>query len=48
MIIQGEGKVHLVFKPADGGKETSLEVFNFHEETAGGGVALSMYNTKEV
>ena len=48
MVLQGPGKVELVFKPADGGKETHLEVFNFHEETAGGGVALSMYNTKEV
>ena len=48
MVVPGAGKVELVFKPAEGGKETRLEVFNFHEETAGGGVALSMYNTKEV
>ncbi|KAL5813352.1 hypothetical protein ACOSQ3_028302 [Xanthoceras sorbifolium] len=43
-VIQGSGKLTLVFVPDGHDQKTELEVFNF---TGAGGVALSMYNTDE-
>nr|GMD54638.1 isocitrate dehydrogenase [NADP] [Ipomoea batatas] len=43
-VIQGAGKLKLVFVPEGKDEKTELEVFNF---TGAGGVALSMYNTDE-
>ncbi len=43
IIASGKGKLELVFKP-ENGQEIREEVFNF---PTSGGVALSMYNTKE-
>lgn len=43
-VIQGAGKLKLVFVPDGQEDKTELEVYNF---TGAGGVALSMYNTDE-
>ncbi|XP_021681894.2 isocitrate dehydrogenase [NADP] isoform X2 [Hevea brasiliensis] len=43
-IVQGSGKLKLVFVPDGCGEKTEFEVFKF---TGAGGVALSMYNTDE-
>ncbi|KAJ0041834.1 hypothetical protein Pint_17127 [Pistacia integerrima] len=43
-VIQGPGKLKLVFVPEGHDEKTELEVFNF---SGAGGVALSMYNTDE-
>ncbi|KAH9686438.1 isocitrate dehydrogenase (NADP) [Citrus sinensis] len=43
-VIQGPGKLKLVFVPEGKDEKTELEVYNF---TGEGGVALSMYNTDE-
>lgn len=48
MVLNGPGKVELVFSPADGAAPTRLEVYTFQGKSASGGVALSMYNTEEV
>ncbi|KAL1413453.1 Isocitrate dehydrogenase [NADP], mitochondrial precursor (Oxalosuccinate decarboxylase) [Vanrija albida] len=42
-VAPGPGKLQLVYTPADGGKPTSLDVYDFK----GKGVAMSMYNTDE-
>ncbi|KAL2253391.1 isocitrate dehydrogenase [NADP] isoform X1 [Sesamum indicum] len=44
LVIQGPGKLKMVFVPTMAEESTELEVFNF---TGSGGVALSMYNTDE-
>ncbi|KAL8462799.1 hypothetical protein ACS0TY_032909 [Phlomoides rotata] len=44
LVIQGAGKLKMVFVPNSGDESTQLEVYNF---TGSGGVALSMYNTDE-
>ncbi|KAL0310824.1 UNVERIFIED_CONTAM: Isocitrate dehydrogenase [NADP] [Sesamum angustifolium] len=44
IVIQGPGKLKMVFVPTRAEESTELEVFNF---TGSGGVALSMYNTDE-
>ncbi|PIN20045.1 NADP-dependent isocitrate dehydrogenase [Handroanthus impetiginosus] len=44
LVIQGAGKLTMVFEPTAADKRVELEVFNF---TGAGGVALSMYNTDE-
>ncbi|XP_009631360.4 isocitrate dehydrogenase [NADP]-like isoform X1 [Nicotiana tomentosiformis] len=43
-VIQGPGKLKLVFVPEGKDEKTEFEVYNF---TGAGGVALSMYNTDE-
>ena len=43
-MAPGPGKLELVYTPADGGKPTSINVYDFK----GAGVALAMYNTDEV
>ncbi|MCD7453700.1 isocitrate dehydrogenase (NAD(+)) idh1 [Datura stramonium] len=43
-VIQGAGKLKLVFVPEGTAEKTEFEVYNF---TGAGGVALSMYNTDE-
>ncbi|KAK4369741.1 hypothetical protein RND71_009216 [Anisodus tanguticus] len=43
-VIQGAGKLKLVFVPEGTDEKTEFEVYNF---TGAGGVALSMYNTAE-
>uniref|UniRef100_M1B145 Isocitrate dehydrogenase [NADP] n=1 Tax=Solanum tuberosum TaxID=4113 RepID=M1B145_SOLTU len=43
-VIQGAGKLKLVFVPEGTDEKTEFEVYNF---TGAGGVALSMYNTDE-
>ncbi len=43
--MPASGKVELIYKPADGGEAVVYEVHNF---TNGGGVAMGMYNTDEV
>src|SRR6202167_243794 len=43
MKIPGPGKVTLSYQPADGGPVQTLEV---HKFDAGGGVAMSMHNTR--
>ncbi|CAL5321809.1 unnamed protein product [Camellia sinensis] len=43
-VIEGAGKLKMVFVPDGQGEKTELEVFNF---TGAGGVALSMYNSDE-
>lgn len=48
LVIPGPGKVEMIYSPADGSPSTNLEVYNFEGKTASGGVAVSMYNTKEV
>ncbi len=40
MVVPGEGKLTLTFRPADGGEPIELDVYDF----PGGGVALAMYN----
>ncbi|TBU57607.1 isocitrate dehydrogenase NADP-dependent [Dichomitus squalens] len=42
-LAPGPGKLELVYTPADGGKPTSINVYDFK----GAGVALAMYNTDE-
>ncbi|KZT65172.1 isocitrate dehydrogenase [Daedalea quercina L-15889] len=42
-IAPGPGKLQLVYTPADGGKPTVLDVYDFK----GKGVAMSMYNTDD-
>lgn len=44
LVIQGAGKLKMVFEPTTADESIELEVFNF---TGSGGVALSMYNTDE-
>ncbi|KAK1367328.1 Isocitrate dehydrogenase [NADP] [Heracleum sosnowskyi] len=44
LVVQGPGKLKMVFVPDGHSEKTELEVFNF---TGAGGVALSMYNTDE-
>ncbi|EYU33810.1 hypothetical protein ABFS82_08G158600 [Erythranthe guttata] len=44
LVVQGAGKLKMVFVPTRGDETIELEVFNF---TGAGGVALSMYNTDE-
>ncbi|KAL1814177.1 hypothetical protein DCAR_0626592 [Daucus carota subsp. sativus] len=44
LVVQGPGKLKMVFVPDGQSEKTELEVFNF---TGAGGVALSMYNTDE-
>lgn len=43
-VIQGKGKLTMIFIPEGGGEPTEWEVYNFEGE---GGVAMSMYNTDE-
>ena len=43
-LAPGPGKLELVFTPADGGKPTAINVYDFKSA----GVALAMYNTDEV
>ncbi|UXI23347.1 5'-AMP-activated protein kinase subunit gamma-2 [Sarcoptes scabiei] len=47
IVIDEPGTVELVFKPANGSEEQKFPVYTFEEKTSDGGVALSMYNTKE-
>lgn len=47
IVVNGPGTVELVYTPENGPEERHL-VYTFKEKTADGGVALSMYNTKEV
>jgi len=42
-VAPGPGKLQLVYTPADGGKPTAMDVYDFK----GKGVAMSMYNTDE-
>ncbi|KAM5545410.1 hypothetical protein V8D89_001023 [Ganoderma adspersum] len=42
-LAPGPGKLELVFTPADGGKPTAINVYDFKSA----GVALAMYNTDE-
>ncbi|KAH7920426.1 isocitrate dehydrogenase NADP-dependent [Leucogyrophana mollusca] len=42
-VAPGPGKLQLVYTPADGGKTTTMEVYDFK----GKGVAMAMYNTDE-
>lgn len=42
-IIPGPGKLELVYKPEDGSKPTTMEVYDYK----GPGVALAMYNTDD-
>ncbi|TFY74643.1 hypothetical protein EWM64_g9368, partial [Hericium alpestre] len=42
-VAPGPGKLELVYSPADGGKPTIMNVYDFK----GAGVALAMYNTDE-
>ncbi|BBH01395.1 isocitrate dehydrogenase [Prunus dulcis] len=44
-IIEGPGKLKMVFVPDGPNEKTEWEVYNF---TGAGGIALSMYNTDEV
>ncbi|KAL6553304.1 hypothetical protein OROGR_007146 [Orobanche gracilis] len=44
LVVQGAGKLKMLFVPNRAGESIELEVFNF---TGSGGVALSMYNTDE-
>ena len=43
-VVPGAGQLQLVYKPADGGEAVVYDVHNF---TSGGGVAMAMYNTDE-
>lgn len=43
-VVQGAGKLKMIFVPNSGDESTEFEVYNF---TGSGGVALSMYNTDE-
>jgi len=45
LVVPGPGKLEMVYTPKDGGKPTTIEVYNF--EQPDGGVALTMYNTAE-
>ncbi|QRV76676.1 Isocitrate/isopropylmalate dehydrogenase [Ceratobasidium sp. AG-Ba] len=42
-IAPGPGKLELIYTPKDGGKQTTLNVYDFE----GPGIALAMYNTDE-
>ncbi|TFY69601.1 hypothetical protein EVG20_g3091 [Dentipellis fragilis] len=42
-VAPGPGKLQLVYTPTDGGKPTTLDVYDFK----GKGVAMAMYNTDE-
>ncbi|KAG8758364.1 Isocitrate dehydrogenase [NADP], mitochondrial precursor (Oxalosuccinate decarboxylase) [Ceratobasidium sp. 423] len=42
-IVPGPGKLELIYTPSDGGKPTTLNVYDFE----GSGIALAMYNTDE-
>lgn len=42
-VVPGPGKLQMVFTPADGGKPTTYDVFDFFCP----GVALGMYNHDE-
>ncbi|PVF93943.1 putative isocitrate dehydrogenase [NADP] precursor [Serendipita vermifera] len=42
-LAPGPGKLQLIFTPKDGGKPTTMEVYDFK----GSGVAMAMYNTDE-
>ncbi|CAE6360310.1 unnamed protein product, partial [Rhizoctonia solani] len=42
-IAPGPGKLELIYTPSDGGKTTTLNVYDFE----GPGIALAMYNTDE-
>jgi isocitrate dehydrogenase len=42
-VVTGKGKLTVTFTPEDGGETQSYDVYHF----AGGGVALTMYNTDE-
>ncbi|WRX29690.1 Isopropylmalate dehydrogenase-like domain - like 8 [Theobroma cacao] len=44
IVVQGSGKLKLIFVPDASDEKMELEVFNFQGD---GGVALSMYNTDE-
>ncbi|XP_007022795.2 PREDICTED: isocitrate dehydrogenase [NADP] isoform X1 [Theobroma cacao] len=44
IVVQGSGKLKLIFVPDASDEKMELEVFNFKGD---GGVALSMYNTDE-
>ncbi|XP_021299448.1 isocitrate dehydrogenase [NADP]-like isoform X2 [Herrania umbratica] len=44
IVVQGSGKLKLIFVPDTSDEKMELEVFNFKGD---GGVALSMYNTDE-
>lgn len=43
LIVPGPGKLELTFTPKDGGKPTTLNVYDFEAP----GIALAMYNTDE-
>jgi isocitrate dehydrogenase len=43
IVIPGEGKLVLTYRPANGGDPVELEVYDFH----GGGVAMAMYNVDD-
>jgi isocitrate dehydrogenase len=43
-IAPGPGKLELTYTPSDGGKPTTLNVYDFESP----GIALAMYNTDEV
>ncbi|KAH7912841.1 isocitrate dehydrogenase [Hygrophoropsis aurantiaca] len=42
-VAPGPGKLQLIYTPTDGGKATTMEVYDFK----GKGVAMAMYNTDE-
>ncbi|KAL0461697.1 UNVERIFIED_CONTAM: Isocitrate dehydrogenase [NADP], chloroplastic/mitochondrial [Sesamum latifolium] len=42
-VIEGSGKLKLIFEPEDGGRPSELEVYDFK----GPGVALAMYNVDQ-
>src|SRR6266550_2920006 len=42
-VVPGKGKLTMTFTPADGGKPTTYDVFDFPD----GGVAMAMYNLDE-
>lgn len=44
LVVPGNGKLQMVFKPADGSAPTEIDVFEFKN---GGGVAQTQYNTDE-
>lgn len=43
-IAPGPGKLEMTYTPKDGGKPTTLNIYDFE----GPGIALAMYNTDEV
>lgn len=44
-VFTGPGKLQMVFKPADGGEQQVIDVYDFQQPD--GGVGLTMYNTAE-